>query len=224
MREYGFLLTRMFPYKDKIVEDISFYIFLVYELFWPRKNSIFLSFKFLAMYNLSSQKTLTGSKLWMQQLMAILIKRFHHAKRSKKGFISQILLPAIFVIVAMFASLIRPTHQNMPSLKLSVHMFKKPNAILFENHNINEFSEKLSRAYMEAANSLYFNDTTPKSYWKNEMSRKCDCSSGNYNCPANSYSSVATHRTPNGDTIYDITGGDMNDYLLKTTAQFRRKR
>ena len=30
MREHGFLLTRMFPYKDKILEDISFYIFLVY--------------------------------------------------------------------------------------------------------------------------------------------------------------------------------------------------
>ena len=176
------------------------------------------------MDNRSSQKTFTGSKLWMQQLMAILIKRFHHARRSKKGFVSQILLPAIFVIVAMFVSLIRPTQQNTPSLKLSVNMFKKPNAILFENRNINELSEKLGRAYMEAANSFHFNHTTPKSYWKNEISRKCDCSSGNYNCPANSYSSVATHRTSNGDTIYDITGGDMNDYLLKTTAQFRRKR
>ena len=160
----------------------------------------------------------------MQQFKAILIKRFHHARRSKKGFFSQILLPAIFVIMSMVVSLIRPPREGLPSLTLSTSMYGKPNAIVLENLDINMFSGNLTKAYIEVAKARYFNHTTSKRYWEYEKSRKCDCSSGNYECPANSYSSVKTHPTAYGDTLYDITGGDMNDYLLKTTAQFKRKR
>ena len=92
----------------------------------------------------------TGTRLCLQQLIALMVKRFHHARRSRKGFFSQILLPAIFVVVAMFVSLIRPPRTGEPSLKLSTEMFKKPNYVVVQNSRIDELSEKLMNSYMNA--------------------------------------------------------------------------
>ena len=89
------------------------------------------------------------SALWLQQYKALLTKRFYHAIRSRKGFFSQILLPAIFVIAAMCVSLIRPPQVVQPSLKLSTEMFSKPNYIVVDVSNINNLSENLFKSYVE---------------------------------------------------------------------------
>ena len=75
----------------------------------------------------------TGLSLWIQQFLALLVKRFHHARRGKKGFISQILLPAVFVAVAMAVSFLRPPRAVMPSLKLSPSQFGDPNYFFMSN-------------------------------------------------------------------------------------------
>ncbi|XP_075792680.1 retinal-specific phospholipid-transporting ATPase ABCA4 [Pelodiscus sinensis] len=59
-----------------------------------------------------------GSQLVYQQIKALLIKRFHHATRSHKDFLAQIVLPATFVLLALILTVIIPPFGEYPSLIL----------------------------------------------------------------------------------------------------------
>ena len=60
-----------------------------------------------------------GSVLYLQQFMAILVKRFHYTRRNWKGLFSQILLPALFVCIAMTVALTAPQIKDLPPMVLS---------------------------------------------------------------------------------------------------------
>ncbi|XP_070271735.1 phospholipid-transporting ATPase ABCA7 isoform X4 [Myotis yumanensis] len=64
-----------------------------------------------------------GWTLTRQQLRALLLKRFLLASRSRRGLFSQILLPALFVALALMFSLIVPPFQYYPALQLSPSMY-----------------------------------------------------------------------------------------------------
>uniref|UniRef100_A0A8C3L206 P-type phospholipid transporter n=1 Tax=Chrysolophus pictus TaxID=9089 RepID=A0A8C3L206_CHRPC len=64
-----------------------------------------------------------GWKLSQQQFVALLWKRLLIAKRSRKGFFAQIVLPAVFVCIALMFSLIVPPFGKYPSLELQPWMY-----------------------------------------------------------------------------------------------------
>ncbi|XP_026574339.1 ATP-binding cassette sub-family A member 1 isoform X2 [Pseudonaja textilis] len=64
-----------------------------------------------------------GWKLFHQQFVALLWKRLLIAKRSRKGIFAQIVLPAIFVCIALVFSLIVPPFGKYPSLELHPWMY-----------------------------------------------------------------------------------------------------
>uniref|UniRef100_A0A8C0APG8 P-type phospholipid transporter n=1 Tax=Buteo japonicus TaxID=224669 RepID=A0A8C0APG8_9AVES len=64
-----------------------------------------------------------GWKLTQQQFTALLWKRLLIAKRSRKGFFAQIVLPAVFVCIALMFSLIVPPFGKYPSLELQPWMY-----------------------------------------------------------------------------------------------------
>ncbi|MGH0121051.1 UNVERIFIED_CONTAM: hypothetical protein FKN15_049426 [Acipenser sinensis] len=64
-----------------------------------------------------------GWNLIRQQFVALLWKRFLHARRSRKGFFAQIVLPAVFVCIALVFSLIVPSFGKHPSLELQPWMY-----------------------------------------------------------------------------------------------------
>ena len=66
----------------------------------------------------------TGLRLLLRQFWALIVKRFHHSRRNRKGFLSQIILPAFFVCLAMIVAQIRPFYE-MPPIKLSTKMFQE---------------------------------------------------------------------------------------------------
>nr|XP_009684303.1 PREDICTED: retinal-specific ATP-binding cassette transporter [Struthio camelus australis] len=59
-----------------------------------------------------------GFQLVLQQIKALLIKRFHHATRSHKDFLSQVVLPASFVLLSLILTVIIPPFGEYPSLTL----------------------------------------------------------------------------------------------------------
>uniref|UniRef100_A0A8C4SW48 P-type phospholipid transporter n=1 Tax=Erpetoichthys calabaricus TaxID=27687 RepID=A0A8C4SW48_ERPCA len=63
-------------------------------------------------------KQIKGTTLVIQQFGALLIKRFHHATRSQKDFLAQIVLPATFVLLALVFTVIIPPFGEYPSLIL----------------------------------------------------------------------------------------------------------
>ena len=53
----------------------------------------------------------------------------------------------------------------------------------------------------------------------------CSCSSGDQNCPAGAYGPQPPMQKLNTkDTLIDLTGRDIAEYLLKSTDEFVRKR
>ncbi|CAN0136022.1 unnamed protein product [Lampetra fluviatilis] len=60
----------------------------------------------------------TGQAFLRQQFRALFIKRFHFARRSRKGFVAQIVLPAAFVCLALIFSSVVPPFAEYPSLEL----------------------------------------------------------------------------------------------------------
>ncbi|KAB0402577.1 hypothetical protein E2I00_011536 [Balaenoptera physalus] len=65
----------------------------------------------------------TGVQLALQHVQALLVKRFHHAVRSHKDFLAQIVLPATFVFLALMLSLIIPPFGEYPALTLHPWMY-----------------------------------------------------------------------------------------------------
>ncbi|XP_019712472.1 retinal-specific ATP-binding cassette transporter-like isoform X2 [Hippocampus comes] len=64
-----------------------------------------------------------GAWLILKQFHALLVKRFHHATRSRKDFVAQIVLPASFVLIALIFTTIVPPFGEYPSLTLSPWMY-----------------------------------------------------------------------------------------------------
>nr|XP_006817327.1 PREDICTED: ATP-binding cassette sub-family A member 2-like [Saccoglossus kowalevskii] len=62
---------------------------------------------------------LTGFSLTITQFVGLLLKRFHHSKRNWKGLFSQLLLPALFICIAMTVALLAPQVGDLPPLVLS---------------------------------------------------------------------------------------------------------
>ncbi|XP_052003577.1 phospholipid-transporting ATPase ABCA1-like [Xyrauchen texanus] len=72
-----------------------------------------------------------GWSLIRQQFLALFIKRFHHARRSRKGIIAQVVLPAFFVCLALIFSMIVPPFVEYPSLELQPWMYGAPQNTFF---------------------------------------------------------------------------------------------
>uniref|UniRef100_A0A4W3GTX5 ATP-binding cassette sub-family A member 1-like n=1 Tax=Callorhinchus milii TaxID=7868 RepID=A0A4W3GTX5_CALMI len=77
--------------------------------------------------------TIDGKKLMCRQFFALFIKRFHHARRSQRGFLAQVVLPALFVCLALVFSLIIPPFVEFPSLELQPWMYGSAQHTFFSN-------------------------------------------------------------------------------------------
>ncbi|XP_074664845.1 phospholipid-transporting ATPase ABCA7 [Strix aluco] len=64
-----------------------------------------------------------GWALTRQQLRALFLKRMLHARRSTRGFFAQIVLPAVFVCIALLFSLVVPPFGKYPPLRLQPWMY-----------------------------------------------------------------------------------------------------
>ncbi|XP_075306746.1 phospholipid-transporting ATPase ABCA1 [Odontesthes bonariensis] len=76
---------------------------------------------------------ITGWELIRRQFLALFIKRFHHARRSRKGLIAQVVLPAVFVCLSLIFSLIVPPFSEYPSLELQPWMYGVPQTTFYSN-------------------------------------------------------------------------------------------
>ena len=58
-------------------------------------------------------------RLILNHIAALEIKRFHHSKRNKKGITCEIIMPAMFVCLAMTMTLILPGLEEEPALEMN---------------------------------------------------------------------------------------------------------
>ncbi len=70
-----------------------------------------------------SGPTVRGWRLRLRIFWALFVKRLHNAKRDRKAIFSQILLPAVFVTIAMAVATAFPPPDELPPRELTVAMF-----------------------------------------------------------------------------------------------------
>ena len=100
----------------------------------------------------SSSKVNQSIEKW-QQFYALILKRFHHSKRNLKALLTHILLPGVFISIAMTVALSQPKQNTYPKLVLSPTMFHPPPYYIpFSNSNpANTLSRKMAESLYQAS-------------------------------------------------------------------------
>uniref|UniRef100_A0A8D3D687 ABC transporter domain-containing protein n=1 Tax=Scophthalmus maximus TaxID=52904 RepID=A0A8D3D687_SCOMX len=170
---------------------------------------------------------ITGWGLIRRQFLALFIKRFHHARRSRKGLIAQVVLPAAFVCLSLFFSLIVPPFSEYPSLELQPWMYGLPQTTFYSNDGPNnvEVSQVVETLLpCSPTGSDWFTPPVDQSVtdiflngnWSmSNPSPSCQCSTPKRtimlpDCPPG----AGGLRPPQVNTLLDLTGRNMTDFLV----------
>ena len=82
---------------------------------------------FLDEWSTYAAERYTGVRYLGLQISGLLIKRFHRTKRNIKGLIAEILLPILFVLLAMLVTKLTPNETEPPPLILHPWYWGRPN-------------------------------------------------------------------------------------------------
>uniref|UniRef100_A0A671YDC1 P-type phospholipid transporter n=1 Tax=Sparus aurata TaxID=8175 RepID=A0A671YDC1_SPAAU len=185
-----------------------------------------------------------GATLILKQFHALLVKRFHHAIRSQKDFMAQIVLPASFVLIALIFTMIVPPFGEYPSLTLTPWMYGQQ-FTFFSNEQpfdpkMKRFTERLLQTpglgtrCMEGeplgTSEWEYPDVSPvvsnillsPAWTQRNPSPSCQCSTSKKLtmmpiCPAGAGGLPPRQRIEaTGDTLLDLTDRNISDYLVKT--------
>ncbi|XP_019951227.2 phospholipid-transporting ATPase ABCA1 isoform X1 [Paralichthys olivaceus] len=195
---------------------------------------------------------ITGWELIRRQFLALFIKRFHHARRSRKGVIAQVVLPSFFVCLSLIFSLILPPFAEYPSLELQPWMYDLPQTTFYSNDGPNnvEVSQVVETLVnnpgfgtrcmngnpipmlpCSSRGSDWFTPPADQSVsdiflngnWSmSNPSPSCQCSTPKRtimlpDCPPGAGGLPPPQRIQNTtDTLEDLTGRNMTDFLVKT--------
>uniref|UniRef100_A0A8C6M0S8 ATP binding cassette subfamily A member 12 n=1 Tax=Nothobranchius furzeri TaxID=105023 RepID=A0A8C6M0S8_NOTFU len=167
---------------------------------------------------LTSSSTESGVTLACQQLTAMLIKRFHHSRRDWKGLISQVLLPVLFVMVAMGLGSIKSDMQHYPEMELSPALYKiSPSYSFFSNQNGNSsdlVDSMMSFPGIDNACLDKFNDQSHDYIYL--FSALQICNKDNFQPPHK--------KVPSSQIVYNLSGINVENYLVATANDFIRNR
>uniref|UniRef100_A0A672YZA7 ATP-binding cassette, sub-family A (ABC1), member 4b n=1 Tax=Sphaeramia orbicularis TaxID=375764 RepID=A0A672YZA7_9TELE len=190
-------------------------------------------------------RQIKGATLILKQFHALLVKRFHHATRSRKDFLAQVVLPATFVLIALIFTLIVPPFGEYPSLTLSPWMYGQQFTFFrSEFGQMKRFTERLlnppglGTRCMEGEPMVCGNSTSVWDYpdvspvvanilqspeWNDRNpSPSCQCSTNKKLtmmpiCPIGAGGLPPPQRKePTGDIMLDLTDRNISDYLVKT--------
>uniref|UniRef100_A0A087X6A3 P-type phospholipid transporter n=1 Tax=Poecilia formosa TaxID=48698 RepID=A0A087X6A3_POEFO len=194
-----------------------------------------------------------GWSLKRQQFVALMWKRFLYARRSRKGFFAQIVLPAVFVCIALVFSLIVPPFGKYPSLELQPWMYEDQVTFFSDDAPGDANMQKLLNALLdppgfgtrcmdgysirEAPCTMGDDDwgTPPvpddvqqlfssRNWSMEHPSPACSCTCDGRkrmlpDCPAGAGGLPPPEmKLSSSDTLQNLTGRNVSDYLVKTYA------
>ncbi|XP_059140192.1 phospholipid-transporting ATPase ABCA1-like [Physella acuta] len=193
----------------------------------------------------------TGQKLILRQMIALFLKRLHHVRRSKKGFISEIILPAAFVCLAMVFSLILPSFSEQPPLELQPWMYepKKGDNFLYTFYSNEEPNNPLTseleynllhepfygtrcmnssiytisgKSCLQASKMEW---TAKQSPANTNDSPTCSCETGFQICPEGAGGPEPPKiKLWTNDRLYNTTNRNLSDWLVKTYSKYQKRR
>nr|XP_033802042.1 ATP-binding cassette sub-family A member 12 isoform X2 [Geotrypetes seraphini] len=184
---------------------------------------------------LTKLKKVTGLTLTLKKIIAIFIKRFHNSRRNWKGLIGQILMPVLFVLASMGVGSISIGSTNYPALRLSPSIYgTSGQAVVFENESNSTNNLVSAMLSFPGIETMCMDNSLPRSCYKNLDKWKfdgnqtanydtCNCSTGFQICKEPN--SVPSHTEIfSFQTLYDISGQNMENYFLATSREFVQQR
>ncbi|OWK53467.1 ATP-binding cassette sub-family A member 12 [Lonchura striata] len=170
-------------------------------------------------------KSLRGLPLLLKRTSALFIKRFHHTRRDVRGFIAQVILPVLFVMAAMGLGTLRTKETEYPELLLSPSLnFNETTAALvssmlaFPGTDNTCMNESNSQCLTEDMLGQWITSGNQRTKYS-----ACNCTDGIQTCPQTNYT-PPHRRTFSTRTLYNLTGHNVETYILATTRDFLQKR
>uniref|UniRef100_A0A8C4U0U6 ATP binding cassette subfamily A member 12 n=1 Tax=Falco tinnunculus TaxID=100819 RepID=A0A8C4U0U6_FALTI len=181
-------------------------------------------------------KSLHGLPLLLKRTSALFIKRFHHTRRDVRGFIAQVILPVLFVMAAMGLGTLRTKETEYPELSLSPSLYGTSDQADFFG-NFNETTDALvaSMLAFPGTDNTCMNESNSQCLKEDMLGQwiisgnqrtkysACNCTDGIQTCPQTNYT-PPHRRTFSTRTVYNLTGHDVETYILATTKDFLQKR
>uniref|UniRef100_A0A4W3JZ35 ABC transporter domain-containing protein n=1 Tax=Callorhinchus milii TaxID=7868 RepID=A0A4W3JZ35_CALMI len=177
---------------------------------------------------LTGSQRVTGIRLCFKQMAALLIKRFHHTRRDWKGAIANLLLPVLFVTLAMALFSVKPLAVDYPSLRLSTDTYENSDVVFFRNHNLQFFLFVLLNIFIRrnilSLDTFFCCRKTSSCWWSGpsdpqDFVGQCSCTTGNQECPALN-TTIPHFINKEKQYLYDLTGYDIEEYLISTVNSF----
>ncbi|XP_072454230.1 ATP-binding cassette sub-family A member 13 [Notamacropus eugenii] len=159
-----------------------------------------------------------GGMLLLTQMAALLMKRFHHTRRGWKGTLSDLVLPVLFVALAMGLFMVKPLVTDYPSLKLTPGHYDSEESYFFSSESEDTgLSSVLLRSF-DVQDPLCANfrpDLENFSCWRSdpftprEFQDSCAC----LKCPIENISAPYL-KNSKGNTLFNLSAFDVEEYLL----------
>ncbi|CAF1017355.1 unnamed protein product, partial [Brachionus calyciflorus] len=93
---------------------------------------------------------LKGRDLYFQQFLTLLLKRFHHYRRNLRVFVTNIILPCLFVAISMAFTTIKPNQVFQPKIEISPVIYRPNNIFLTLGQTSDAYLNKISDDYKKA--------------------------------------------------------------------------
>ncbi|XP_064455881.1 phospholipid-transporting ATPase ABCA1-like isoform X2 [Ornithodoros turicata] len=175
--------------------------------------------------------TLDGSSLKMQQLQALLQKRLYHAVSDWKAIFFSIVMPCLFIALAMGFTLIVPATMPEPPLKLTAELYSPGTVAFMSASSLHERSPSLlseaTNIITESQNEANFwlieNVDFHGSNWKQKSHHEGQCNYA-YSSSVVPRNTTGSFETPSSNVLYNISEISVVDYLINTYPAFTERR
>ncbi|CAN8004107.1 unnamed protein product, partial [Ixodes hexagonus] len=180
--------------------------------------------------------------LHRRQLTAMYRRRLTRNTRNYRGLFCEIVLPALFVLLALVFTLVVPRLSEEPPLELTPWAYGPPNYVFFGNEDP---SSPLALKYTEGLlsppglgprcvhqDALHRGCTAPADVPALPPGGRdapepglCSCASGSQQCAAGA-GSMPPPALPSvtGDVLLNVTGRNVSDWLLRTWRPYHMSR
>uniref|UniRef100_A0A8C7GA09 ATP-binding cassette, sub-family A (ABC1), member 12 n=1 Tax=Oncorhynchus kisutch TaxID=8019 RepID=A0A8C7GA09_ONCKI len=159
---------------------------------------------------LTGSSTVHGLALTWQQVTAMLMKRVHHSRRDWKGLFSQVVLPVVFIILAMGLGSIKSDLQHFPEMELSPALYHLgPQYSFFRSETLIDTYYLLTHTHSPSTTLDLLFQVSWETKGNNVL---CVCVSPPHKM------------NPSSQIVYNLTGIKVENYLLATANNYIRNR
>ncbi|KFU85700.1 ATP-binding cassette sub-family A member 13, partial [Chaetura pelagica] len=165
------------------------------------------------LYNISLTRasSMHGAHLVLAQIVALLMRRFHHTRRDWRGSLSNVLLPVLFVALAMALFSVKPLAVDYPSLKLTPRLYDNAESF-FRVLGALPLSSHILKIFLHSSQLFYIkciSDTDHFLFCTNIQV----CPSINTSAPY--------MKNKKGHILYNLSGFLVEEYLVRPSNKAR---